>query len=534
MHLAVPGEGAVPQLFPSVFLPMTALTRNIPNFDKTKGVVSKLRLARIIDGRDEIPAERTVDDPFVVTGCMSFNIDSVDNVEAVSEIGSRRVDYAPGTITSQGTMTIYFQRDYMNTILGELMSMNFRDTGERFYAECHYTDGRFLTAPILITNRADAISPQAVNQVNFNFVCTEVPDYKYLAIQLVPPSAPGTPIIEDEDRGTNKILGPDNLMRVTGTPAEAQSDDYPVEGYKARYRLTNSKGVTTAWRSYGGSVALTGTGDEQVYATNTVRDASDANITDRTDFGLPSSSTEVQFWATSDVPNNEYSDTLFIGAQPKFTVQRSGLTVNVVNYTYNGNHARGRRVEDVYRKIGTASAILTNDDVLDEDDIVDFNADTGLSDNITIAANNSVALRVLFDDDSISYWQVVASTGMSIKPGNPDIPANSPAVVATTAGSATLSVVFNETLQASAVPAVGAFSVNTMGAGEQTPDSVVITNNTAQVVVSYTGAEATAAASAGTWILSYTKPSGSNALTGVTQGSVKGTKVDSFSITASA
>lgn len=322
--MAVPRTRAVP-LFLSQQTQgkMTAADACKPSTQKIKGVVSKLRLIRGTLPPPTVAAGE--EDPYLVEGAMSFNVDSTDNVEAVSEIGRRSVDYAPGTVTSQGTMVLFYQKAYATTVVGELMSLNFVDEGERFYAECHYTDGRFLTAPLLITNRSDNVNPQNVNQVNFNFVCTDLPNYKELAIQAEPPYAPENLVATHGATAAKK-----NQITLKFEESATALEDFPPTGYKLRSRINNhGRVIRSPWKELDVSIGATAS-NGMITVSNLLADKIfEGHDNIRPKPAAVNSTAEIQAAATYNGDCPRWSKSLFIPRAPKFTMTRAAGKVTI-------------------------------------------------------------------------------------------------------------------------------------------------------------------------------------------------------------
>lgn len=137
---------------------------------KTEGEVYKLRLIR---GTTPPSGEIRTDDSYVVQEAKSFNVTGVRNTELHPEIGRRDMNPVPGTSHAHGWFECgFFQQEDRNTITNELHSLRLDGESERFYAEVHYVDGRYLTVPIMITSRC----PQDESSVRFLFLCTDLPN----------------------------------------------------------------------------------------------------------------------------------------------------------------------------------------------------------------------------------------------------------------------------------------------------------------------------------------------------------------------
>lgn len=304
-------QGAVALL---ISQPVTAMVQT-PIPSGIRGEVAKLRLIR---GTTPPPYERCLQDPYVVEGAVSFNVDITRSIKAdPSEIGSRVVRYSSSCPTAHGCFECSFQQEDRNRITNNLCSL--RSDGENaFYAEVHYKDGHYLTARIQIVNRSD----QSNNQFKFNFVCTELPCYKNLALQNIPPTPPPQSLTSEIDRDTN---------HVTLTFDNAGADNSPITGYAARYRTVSSDGVSL-WSTYGGIISASGTTKQTT--------TSDATNT----FGATTEASEIHVCATSAVGNSRYSETLFIGATPTATVADATDGASITIAAYNAAFLRSRTV----------------------------------------------------------------------------------------------------------------------------------------------------------------------------------------------
>ena len=162
----VSSQRVVPSLSFSIFTVMLV----VPSTFEIKGEVDKLRLIR---GTTPPPCELRIDDPYVVQEAESFNVTGVRNTELHPEIGRRDMNPVPGTSHAHGWFECgFFQQEDRNAITNQLHSLRFDRESERFYAEVHYVDGRYLTVPIMITSRC----PQDESSVRFLFFCTDLPN----------------------------------------------------------------------------------------------------------------------------------------------------------------------------------------------------------------------------------------------------------------------------------------------------------------------------------------------------------------------
>ena len=373
-----------------------------PSSFKTKGTVSKVRLARYTEGQTQIAAELATDDPYVVGGVMSFSVDGSDNVEAVPEIGKRGVDYAPGTFTAQGTFVLFFQKEYNNKIVGDLMSLNFSSEGERFLAEVYYDTGYFLRVPILITNRSDAVNPQSVNQVSFNFVCTDVPDYRNLAIRNTVPDAPT--LLEVSSAGItfkdfSENAGERNWVNMSfRAPAEGATPT----SYELRYRNTGDDGLKGLWSTWGGTPLPAGfkTGNGRLRLNPQGND-------DGSDM------TELRVRAINAVGHSGPSNVLYIPGAPAMTVSanlkgaKGAVAVTYdpdlipSGYSLSGFEGKESVAHTRVTTYGNAAAMVQSD----------FNAasrtatmTTAANLSATAAQETQVAIRAVFTNGEKSYW----------------------------------------------------------------------------------------------------------------------------------